>query len=122
VVNGVATVVTVVALVLAAWSFLEVVLGKAPRRPLLAGIATLEALLVVQVVVAIVQLATGKHPHELATFIGYLAASLVIIPLAYFWAWSEKNRSATAVLGVACLVIPVLVLRMKQVWSGVGSV
>lgn len=117
-VDGVATGVTVVALALAAWSFLDVVRNKAPRRWLLAAIAGLEVLLVLQVVVGVVELATGKRPAELATFIGYLAASLVILPLAYFWAWSEKNRSATAVLGVACLVIPVLVVRMKQVWSG----
>jgi hypothetical protein len=121
VVNGVATLVTVVALLLAGWSFLDVVRDEAPRRSLLAGIAALEGLLVVQVVVAVVRLVTDRRPEELATFIGYLAASLVILPLAYFWAWSEKNRSATAVLGVACLVIPVLVIRMKQVWGGVGG-
>jgi hypothetical protein len=118
VVNGVATVVTVVALALAAWAFVETARGRAPRRPLLAGLVVLEALLVVQVVVAVVRLVTDRRPDELATFIGYLAASLVIVPLAYFWAWSEKNRSASAVLGVASLVIPVLVLRMKQVWNG----
>jgi hypothetical protein len=121
VVNGVATAVTVVALALAAWSFLDVVRNKAPRPRLLGAIAGLELLLVIQVLVGVVELLTGKRPAELATFIGYLAASLVILPLAYFWAWSEKNRSATAVLGVACLVIPVLVLRMRQVWDGVGT-
>jgi hypothetical protein len=117
-VDGVAAALTVVALALAAWSFLDVIRNRAPGRWLLAAIAGLEGLLVVQVVVAVVELATGQRPQELATFIGYLAASLVILPLAYFWAWSEKNRSATAVLGVACLVIPILILRMKQVWSG----
>ncbi|MFG1924166.1 hypothetical protein [Cryptosporangium sp. NPDC048952] len=117
-VDGLATAVTVVALVLAAWALIEVIRNKAPRRPLLAGVAGLEALLVVQVVVAVVKLATDRTPDELATFLGYLIASLIILPAAYFWAWSEKNRSATGVLGVACLVIPVLVLRMNQVWHG----
>lgn len=116
-VDGLATAVTVVALVLAAWALIEVLRGKAPHRPLLAGVVGLEALLVVQVVVAAVRLATGRAPDELATFIGYLAASLVILPVGWFWAWSEKNRSATGVVAVACLVIPVLVLRMKQVWA-----
>jgi hypothetical protein len=120
VVDLLATVVTVAALALAAWALIEVLRGKAPRRPLLAGVIGLECLLVVQVVVAVVKLATDRTPDEMATFVGYLAASLVILPLGYFWAWSEKNRSATAVVGVACLVIPVLVLRMNQIWDGVG--
>ncbi|MFI5954695.1 hypothetical protein [Cryptosporangium sp. NPDC051539] len=115
-VSGLATAVTVVALVLALWAGVEVLRGRAPRRPLLAGVAGLEALLIVQVIVAVVKLTTDRTPDELATFVGYLAASLVILPIGYFWAWSEKNRSATAVVGVACLVIPVLVLRMNQVW------
>ncbi|GAA0260015.1 hypothetical protein [Cryptosporangium japonicum] len=116
-VDGLATAVTVVALLLAAWALIEVIRGKAPHRPLLAGVAGLEALLVVQAVVGFVKLATDRTPDELATFVGYLIASLVILPIGYFWAWSEKNRSATAVVGVACLVIPVLVVRMNQVWS-----
>jgi hypothetical protein len=118
-VDGLASAVTVVAIVLAAWALIEVIRGKAPHRPLLAGVALLEALLVVQAVVAVVKLVTDRTPDELATFLGYLAASLIILPVGYFWAWSEKNRSATAVVGIACLVIPVLVLRMNQVWSDV---
>ncbi|TQS40277.1 hypothetical protein [Cryptosporangium phraense] len=116
-VDGLATAVTVVALVLALWAGVELLRGKAPHRPLLIGVAGLEALLVVQVIVAVVKLATDRTPDELATFIGYLAASLVILPVGWFWAWSEKNRSASGVVGVACLVIPVLVLRMNQVWD-----
>ncbi|SHM52655.1 hypothetical protein [Cryptosporangium aurantiacum] len=116
-VDGLATAVTVVALALAAWALIEVLRGFAPRKPLLVGVVGLEALLVVQLVVAVVKLVTDRTPDELATFLGYLIASLIILPVGYFWAWSEKNRSATAVVGVACLVIPVLVVRMNQVWS-----
>lgn len=119
-VDGMATAVTVAALAVALWSFLEVTRGKAPHRSLLLGVALVEALLVVQVLVAVVRLTTDRTPDDLATFVGYLAASLVILPLGLVWAWSEKNRSASAVLGVVCLVIPVLVLRMNQVWDGVG--
>ena len=116
-VDGLATAVTVVALVLAVWAAIEAIRGRAPHRPLLIGVLGLEGLLIVQMVVAIVKLTTDRTPDEPATFIGYVAASLVILPAGYFWAWSEKNRSATAVVGVACLVIPVLVLRMNQVWD-----
>jgi hypothetical protein len=117
VVDGLATAVTAVALLLTAWALVEVVRGKAPHRPLLAGVAGLEALLVVQVIVAVVKVVTDRAPDELATFLGYLIASLIILPVGYFWAWSEKNRSATGVVALACLVIPVLVLRMNQVWA-----
>ena len=118
-VDGLATAVTVVAFALAAWALIEVLRDQAPHRPLLAGVAALEALLVVQVIVAIVKLATDRTPTEPATFVGYLVASLIILPVGWFWAWSEKNRSATGVVALACLVIPVLALRMNQVWNAV---
>ena len=116
-----ATVVMVAALLAAAWSGVLVARNRRPGWPVLAAVAIVEALLLAQAVIAVVTLATDRRPDELATFIGYLVASLLVLPAGVAWALSERSRSATAVLVVACLVIPVVVLRMQQVWDGTGA-
>jgi hypothetical protein len=34
------------------------------------------------------------------------------------WAWEEKSRSGTLVIAFAFLLMPVMVLRVQQVWAG----
>ncbi|WP_019814069.1 hypothetical protein [Saccharomonospora saliphila] len=111
----------VCALAVAAWSFALVVADRPPARPLLAGIAAVEALLVVQVVVAVVLLIAGQRPGSMLTFVAYLVGTLLVLPLGTVWALAERSRSATAVLGVACVTVPVLILRMHQVWEGASA-
>ena len=48
---------------------------------------------------------------------GYLLGALLFLPLATLWALGERTRGGTAVLVVAGLVLPVLVLRIQQVWT-----
>jgi hypothetical protein len=121
VIDWYATVVIVAALIAAAWSGWYVARDRRPGRPLLVGLAVLEALTLVQLVVGIVLLVTGSRPDQLATFVGYLVAAVLAVPVGAAWALSEKSRSSTAVLVVACLVVPVLVLRLQQVWDGTGA-
>jgi hypothetical protein len=78
----------------------------------------LEAGLLVQCVVGIVQLVTGDHDVPAFTFVGYLVGALLILPVGTLWALAEPTRSGTAVLVVATLVVPVLILRLEQVWAG----
>lgn len=119
--NGLAYVVTGAALVVAAWAFLDVLRDRLAGRALLGGLALVEGLLVAQVVVAAVKLAQGDRPDGMATFIGYLVASLLVLPFGTLWALGERSRSGTAVLGVSCLVVPVLVARLLQIWDGGGG-
>ncbi|TDE08904.1 hypothetical protein [Jiangella asiatica] len=113
--------VIVASLAYAAWALLAVVLGRPPREPYVIGAGVVEALIFVQVVVAIVVMAVDGAPSDLATFIGYLLMIVVILPLGLFWALAEKSRWGTAVLVVAALVIPVLVVRMQQIWDAGGT-
>ncbi len=52
-------------------------------------------------------------------FGGYLIGSLLILPAAGWWSLTERSRWGVGVLLVGCLVIPVIIVRMNQVWSGV---
>jgi hypothetical protein len=80
-------------------------------------VALLEVGLLVQLVVGIVQLSTDDRQVETATFIGYLLTALLVPPIAAFWALLERTRWGPVVMVVGCLTVPVLIVRLRQVWE-----
>ncbi|RBY96877.1 hypothetical protein DQ237_04485 [Blastococcus sp. TF02-8] len=82
-----------------------------------AGVCLLEALLVVQAVLAGVDLARGDRPVETATFLGYLFGVLLIPVAGGLWARNERTRWAGTVLAVAAAAIGVMVWRLLQLWE-----
>jgi hypothetical protein len=117
-VNGPLSVVTiVVALVLAVWYLLRSALNRAPSRLDLLATAVFSGLVAVLVLLAVVGLFDGSRPADIATFAGYLITTLAFLPVAFVLARMEPTRWGTLILGVACLVMPVLVLRLQQIAS-----
>src|SRR4051794_30400734 len=96
-------------------------LNRGPQVSLLVGLGLLEALLVAQAVVAVVRLAGGDRPPETGVFAAYLVISLLAVPAGTLWALTDRSRYGPAVLAVACFVAAVLVLRLLQLWEGVGA-
>ena len=98
-----------------------IVLGLAGRRPSdssLAGAAVTELLLLAQLVVAVVAPASGNRPTgNPIEFYAYLISALVIPPAAVLWALIERTRWATVVVGVACLAVAVMIVRMQIIWT-----
>ena len=93
------------------------------NRPLngihLAAAALTELGLLAFVVLAIVRLATGGHPAGgVVTFVFYLVGSPLVLPVGVVWGLVDRSRWSSAVVGVAFLVVPVLIVRINQVWSG----
>jgi hypothetical protein len=121
VIFGFAVVVAVVALLVALWSFVQSLRDRLPDTLLLVALGVVELLLVAQLVVGIVLLASGEKPGSVATFLAYLIGCLVVLPVGAMWALAERSRSSTVVLGIACLAIPVMVLRLNEVWSGASA-
>jgi hypothetical protein len=74
------------------WGLLTAVLDRPPGKAQLLYAAGLEVVVIVQSVLGLVGLARGFRPVELATTIGYLVGILVLMPLAWFWANSERTR------------------------------
>nr|WP_202507978.1 hypothetical protein [Amycolatopsis rubida] len=103
------------------WSFVQAARKKLPDTPLLVALAVIEVLLLAQLVIGIVLLAGGHHPGSLATYLAYLIGCLVVLPVGAAWALAEQSRSSTVVLGIACLAVPVMVLRLNEVWSGASA-
>jgi hypothetical protein len=96
-------------------------LNRAPSRFDLLATAALGLLVAVLVVVAVVGLFDGSRPSETSTFIGYLITAIAFAPTAFVLARLEPTRWGNLILGVACLVIPVLVLRLQQIASVTGG-
>jgi hypothetical protein len=105
-------------LVLVAWSLLTTALNRPAGRSHLIGLGLVEVALLAQVVVAVVKLAEGERPPEMATFVGYLLASLLVLPVGGALAVMERGRWGSAIVAFAALVIPVVIARMRQVWGG----
>lgn len=116
-VDGLATTIIVSSLVVAGFSALMALLDRPPRFPHLVGLALVEVVLLVQTVVAMGKMFTGDRPEGLATFIGYLLVAVLIPPVAALFGWAEHTRWGSGVIAVGCLVVPVMVVRLQQVWS-----
>jgi hypothetical protein len=112
------TAVTVAGLLLAAWSLVPVLRNRPVGASHWSGLAIVQALVTAEVVAAIVHLVRGAHPHEYVTFIGYLIAFFLVLPLATLLAWMEPTRWGALIVTVGALVVPVLILRVNQLWSG----
>ena len=120
-IDGLALALIALALVLAVWALGAALLDRSPGQGHLVGVAVLEALLVVQLVVALVLLAGGERPGSVGTFVGYLVVALVVLPLSVAWAFAEPGRWSIAVVAVGCLVVAVMVVRLQQVWAGASA-
>lgn len=81
------------------------------------GLVAIEAGLLVQLVWGIVRVIDDHAGVSVATYLAYLIGGLLILPIGFVWSASEKSRSGTGVLLVAVVVVPVLLLRLHDIWS-----
>jgi hypothetical protein len=116
-VNGaVPTTIIVAGLALAGYALLTTVRNRRMGVGLLAGLGVLEILLLVEDGLVAAKLASGPHPASLPTLIGYLIAMPIVPLAAAFWGLLERSRWGAAVVAVAGLVAPVLMVRLHQIW------
>jgi hypothetical protein len=113
-----ATAVIVAGLLTAAWCLLAAVRDRPTGYGQLAAMAVAEVLALVLGGWAVVRLVAGERPAELATFIGYLIVALLLLPAGAALSIVERTRWGAVIAGVAALVLPVLVVRLQQVWDG----
>lgn len=114
------TITVVSALVVGLVVLVYVALDRTPDWGLLGLAAVVEALTVVLLVVASVQLAGGEHEMagiDITTYVGYLVTAFFALPIGFLWALSERSRQATAVIAAAAVTHAFLVLRTIQVWQ-----
>ena len=103
------------------WGLVTAVADRPPGKAQLLFDAFVWVVTVVQSAVGLVRIANGFRPAETATTIGYLVAVLVLIPLAWFWANTERTRWSGVVLAVAALSVLAMTLRLLQLWTPVAA-
>ena len=113
-----AAAVAVLSLALAGWAGWRTIRNRPVilRQLLFAGVV--EALMLVEFVVAVVRSIRGPGPADVLTFWGYLITALIVLPIAGAWAFAERTRWSSVVLLVAALTTAFLQLRLVQVWAG----
>jgi hypothetical protein len=113
---------TVVALagVSVIWGIVSAIANKPPGKAQLLYAAGLEAVTVVQSIIAVAKIIGGFRPVELATTIGYLIGIVILIPIAWLWANVERNRFSGVVLAVAALAVLAMTLRLLVLWIPAG--
>ncbi|RYV50291.1 hypothetical protein [Pengzhenrongella frigida] len=109
--------VVILALALAAWAGVFAVRDRAVVLRQLWGAAVVEGALLVQAVVAIVVAVSGTQVHDAVTFWGYVACSLIVLPIAAAWAFAERTRWSSVVLVVAAVTVAFLQWRLLQIWG-----
>ena len=115
-----ATALIVLALALAVWAVVLLVVNRPPGAALTGAAAVLEVVLIGFAVGGIVQMLGTDRDFARAEFVGYLLACVAIVPAAVWWMKDERTRAASGVLAVVFVVVPVLVVRVQQVWAGAG--
>jgi hypothetical protein len=104
--------------VVALWLVVLIVLDRLRGDPVFGALVVLEVGIVAQLVIGLVRV-FGEHPGvNVAAYLGYLVGALLVLPIGFLWSAGERTRSGTAVLLVAVLVVPVLSLRLHDLWAG----
>jgi hypothetical protein len=91
--------------------------GRPPADLTLGSVLLAEALLVVQLVVAVIAPLVGNEPNgNLVEFYIYLVSAILIPPLTVVWALVERSRWSTVVLAIGAFAVAVMVYRMHVIW------
>jgi hypothetical protein len=114
-----ATVLIIAALVGAVWSLVLLLLSRpVGLRVLLGALGALELALLAQSVLGVVRLGQPHQHIQAVTFVCYLVGVLLLLPAAAWWSLTERSRWGVGVLLLACLVVPVMIVRLNQLWGG----
>ena len=115
---GAVLVLTVVALV---WIAVLLVKDETAGDRLFVLMALIEAVLLVQLVVGVVQLSGTDRDVSGVLFVSYLIGVLTALPIGAFWSLAERTRAGTGVLAVAAFTVVALELRLDTIWGGAGA-
>lgn len=92
--------------------------GKVPSDLTVGALVLIELLLVAQIVIAIVAPLTGNPPTgSLLEFWTYLISAFLLPIGGVFWAFADRTKWSTVIMGVVAFAIAVMVWRMQVIWT-----
>jgi hypothetical protein len=116
VISWLALLVVILAAAAMIWGLITAIANKPPGKAQLLFAAFVELVVVAQSLIAGFRLILGFRPAELVTTIGYLIGIVILIPVAWLWANSERTRFSGVVLAVAALAVLGMTLRLVELW------
>ncbi|THA27290.1 hypothetical protein E4198_23895 [Streptomyces sp. RKND-216] len=112
----------VAALLLAAWCGHAAYRDQPTKDWHFIGMAVVTLLALVQLVIGVVQLATGGEPvGGTAVFVAYLVGVLCCVPAVAVVSLSERTRWGSVTVAAGAVVLAVLQARLHEVWGGGGA-
>lgn len=112
------SIVVVLAVASAVLALLDVTRGRDPTWFTAGALVALEAVLLVQAVVGLVRLAQTDRDVSGVPFTLYLIGAVLVPPIAFLWAATERSRWGTGVIVVGALAVVALEFRLDQIWRG----
>lgn len=93
-------------------------IGKAPSDLTVGASALLTLVMLAQIVVSIVAPLTGNAPTgSLLEFWTYLISAALIPVAVIIWAFVDRTRWATVIMGVGAIAVAIMVWRMQVIWT-----
>jgi hypothetical protein len=103
--------------VVAIWLVVLIVRDRQPGDAVFGALLILEVGLVAQLVIGLARVFGDHAGLNVAAYVGYLVGALLILPIGFLWSAGERSRSGTGVLLVAVVAVPVLFVRLHDLWA-----
>lgn len=98
-------------------------IGKVPSDLTVGAIVVVELLLIVQVVIAIIAPFVGYSPAgSLLEFWTYLISAVLLPVGGVVWAFVDRTKWSTVIMGVVAMAVAIMVWRMEVIWTVGASV
>ncbi|MFG2891562.1 hypothetical protein [Streptomyces sp. NPDC048248] len=118
-IDALTMVVGVTALALAVWCGFAAYRDQPTKDWHFIGMAAVSLLGLVQLVIAVVQLARGQSPEQgTAIFVSYLLGAAACVPATGFMSLAERTRWGSATVAAGAVVLAVLEVRLFDIWGG----
>ena len=104
-------------LVLALWTGIQAARRRPTSEAQMIGAIVVEVALLVQAVIALIQLFGGHDVAEPVTFVAYSIGVLLALPLGFYLAREERTRWGSVCLCFTAVVVAVMMLRLLQLWQ-----
>lgn len=111
--------VQMVSLAMAGWCLVSTFRDQPMVVPHLVGMGVLWLLVLGQVAVSATAMIGGDMPAEPVMFVSYLATVALLPPACAVWGFMERSKWGPTVIAFACLILPVLFVRLEQLWNPV---
>jgi hypothetical protein len=119
VISALTVVITVAALLLAAWCGYATARDQSTKDWHFIGMGAVTLLALAQLIVGIVELTRGRAADGGdVIFVAYLAGAALAVPAAGFMSLLERTRWGSAIVTAGGLVLAVLEIRLFDIWGG----